>query len=155
MSTHDSFQAAREQAAEALGFIASERITAGDQTFEIPNPSLLDDDQQTAYDKLQFDSESWDHHDDVLNDDGTVKFKGALKEPHRKNGELVESYNIQLAKAILGKKYAAFKAAGGRASDVSVTWWKMNDALAKRRAADSKSVGSARDLETVPEPDSV
>lgn len=156
MPEFDSFEAAREQAAEYLGYVASEKIrTPRGDVFEIPNPSLLDDDQQQRYDQLQLDVESWDRHDDVLNDDGSVKTRGAIKEPARKDGELVENYNIQLAKAIFGDRYEAFKAAGGRANDVSFFWAKMNKTIADRRAADSKSAGSDQAMAAVPEPDSV
>lgn len=155
MSEYDSFEAAREQAAEYLGYVASEKIrTPRGDVFEIPNPSLLDDEQQTRYDALQLDVESWDRHDDILNEDGTVKVRGALKDPARKNGELVENYSIQLAKAIFGDRYEAFRAAGGRANDVSFIWAKMNKVIAEKRAADSKSAGSDQAVAAVPEPDS-
>src|ERR1700748_2295901 len=151
---HNSFEDARDQAAEYLGFVAGERITTRTgEVFEIPSASLLDDDQQTRYDQLQLEAESWDRHDDVLDDDGKVKVRGALLEPNRNGGELVENYNIQLAKAIFGDRYEAFKAAGGRASDVAVTGWKMNRQLAERRAADSKSDDGAGDLARVPKSD--
>lgn len=156
MSEYDSFEAAREQAANYLGYVASERIrTPRGDVFEIPNPTLLDDEQQQRYDELQLEVESWDRHDDVLNDDGTVKTRGAVKDPARKGGELVENYNIQLAKAIFGDRYEAFKTAGGRANDVSFIWAKMNKVIADRRAADSKSAGSDQAVAPVPEPDSV
>jgi hypothetical protein len=142
MSALDPFEGAREQAAEYLGFMASERIVTKDGVFEIPYPSLLDDEQQTRYDQLQFDAEGWDRHDD-----------GSLKEPHRKDGVLVENYNIQLAKAIMGDRYAAFKAAGGRANDVSVIWWKMRKGVADRQAADSKSGAGTGAVDAVPDPD--
>lgn len=154
MSEFDSFEAAREQAAEYLGYVASERIrTPRGDVFEIPNPSLLDDEQQARYDQLQLEVESWDRYDDVLNDDGSVKTRGAIKDPARKDGELVENYNIQLAKAIFGERYDAFKAAGGRANDVSFIWAKMNKTIADKRAADSKSAGSDQAVAAVPGPD--
>lgn len=149
----NSFEEARGQAAEYLGFVASELIKVGTKTFEIPNPSLLDDDQQTRYDALQFELESWDRHDDILNDDGTVKVRGELKEPHRKDGKLVDNYNIQLAKAIFGDDFEDFKKAGGRSSDVSTIWWKFNKKLADRRAADSKSGGGDSAVAAVPAED--
>jgi putative intracellular protease/amidase len=150
--THQSFEEAREQAAESLGFVVSERITTSKgEVFEIPNPSLLDDDQQARYDQLRVDAETWDRNDEipeVLNEDGTVKTParpGALKDPERKDGELVH-YNVQLAKAIFGDRYEAFKAAGGRASDLELHWSRMRKALADRRAVDSKSAQSGSDL---------
>ncbi|CQD03785.1 gp32 protein [Mycobacterium europaeum] len=161
MPEFDSFEAAREQAAQYLGYVASEKIrTPRGEVFEIPNPSLLDDDQQQRYDQLQLETESWERHDDVLNEDGTVKTRGMIKEPARKTGEdgnpvLVENYQIQLAKAIFGDRYEAFKAAGGRANDVSFIWAKMNKQIADRRKQDSKSAGSDQAVAVVAEPDSV
>ena len=137
----ESFAEAREQAAEFLGFIASERISTKEGVFEIPNPSLLDDDQQARVDALDLETESWDKHDDVLDEKGNVVSRGGLKVPNRKNGKLV-SYNVGLAKAIFGDRYDAFKKAGGHSGDVNLIWSKMNRALAERRAEDSKSGGS-------------
>lgn len=160
MPEFDSFEAAREQAAEYLGYVASEKIrTPRGDVFEIPNPSLLDEDQQAAYDRLQFEVESWDRDPDVLNDDGSVKIRGQIKEPARKTGEdgrtvLVENYNTQLAKAIFGDRYDAFKAAGGRGNDVAFFWAKMNKVIADRRKADSKSAGSDLAVAVVPDADS-
>lgn len=150
----DSFEAAREQAAETLGFVASERIrTPSGELFEIPNPSLLDDDQQARYDKLQLDAEGWDRHPDRLDDNGNVVTRGALMEPARKGGKLVESYNVQLAKVILGERYEAFTKAGGRGNDIAFLWWKMNKVLADRRAVDSKSDRGAEPVAAGPDAD--
>jgi hypothetical protein len=153
--THSSFEAARAQAAEYLGFVASERITIGDKVFEIPNPSLLDEAQQDAVDALDVDmDENWDRHPDVLNEDGSVKQRGALKVPHRKNGVPI-NYNRELAKALFGDKYEEFKAAGGRPNDVALIWSRMNREMSERRAADSKSGGSGSALAAVPDADRV
>lgn len=57
---HDSFEDAREQAAQCLGFVASEYIKG----FEIPNPSLIDDDARMRLDQLDLDTESWDRYPD-------------------------------------------------------------------------------------------
>jgi putative intracellular protease/amidase len=168
--THQSCEEAREQAAAYLGFVVSERITLPNgEVFEIPNPSLLDEDQQARYDQLQVESEDWDRHPDipevlnedgvpeVLNEDGTVKTpgraptvrtparRGNVKVPERKDDVLV-NYNMRLAKAIFGERYDAFKAAGGRSSDVNLHWSRMNKALADRRAVDSKSAQGGSDL---------
>jgi hypothetical protein len=149
-----SFEDAREQSAEYLGFLVSERIiTSKGEVFEIPNQSLLDDEQQQRYDELELELESWDRHPDVLDDDGKIKVRGELKVPYRKDGKLVEHYNIQLAKVIFGDRYEAFKAAGGRAADVWVTWIKMNKVVAERRAADSKSREGDSAVAALPEAD--
>lgn len=154
MSVPQSFEEARAQAAEYLGILASEKwIASSGAAFEIPNPSMLDDDQQTRIDQLNLDTESWDRHPDKLNEDGSVHTRGALMVPHRKNGALVENYDVQQAKAILGGRYQAFRDAGGRASDITLIWWKMNRMLAERQVVDSKSVGSDRSLAAVPDTD--
>jgi len=146
--SHHSFEEARAQAAEALGFVASEIITIGSAKFEIPNPSLLDEDQQSAVDALDVDmDENWDRHEPVK--DGE---RGALKIPHRKNGVPI-NYNRELAKALFGEQYEAFKAAGGRPNDVALIWSRMNQEMAKRRLADSKSGGSDSDMAAVPDAD--
>ena len=142
MSDSKSFADARSQAAEFLGFAASERISTDSGVFEIPNPSLLDDDQQQRYDKLQLEVESWDRDED-----------GDLKEPYRKDGQLVESYNVQLAKALFGSKFKDFKAAGGRSSDVALIWWRMRKELADRSRRDSKSAGGPGAVAALPDGD--
>ncbi|TDH48892.1 hypothetical protein E2F47_22260 [Mycobacterium eburneum] len=128
-----SIRDAREQAAEYLGFVASEKLTAENgEVFEIPFPSLLDDEQQERYDDLQFEMRSLDKDDD-----------GEPLEPHSIDGKRLPPYDIRLAKAIFGEDgYARFKAAGGRSSDVSLIWWKMRQQLSDRKGADSKSAGS-------------
>lgn len=188
MSEYDSFESAREQAGELLGFLASDRVKG----FDIPNQSLLSDEAQMRLAQLEFDTESWDRHptefseeaksaltakiNDAVVDvaaDGIaavvvqvfedfikefpddVVLTGELKEPYRKNGELVEPYPIQRAKAVMGDDYEAFRRAGGNAADITVTWWKMNKLLRDRREADSKSAGSDPVVASVPEPDSV
>lgn len=155
MATYDSFEAAREQAADYLGFVASVSITTKEGVFEIPNPSMLDDDQQDRVDALHIEMESWDRHEPPVNADGSVKpgALGPLRVPYRRDGEPV-NYNVRLAKAIFGDRFEAFKAAGGRSSDVELTWSKMNQELAKRRETDSKSGGSDPTVAAVPNPDS-
>lgn len=149
-----TFEQAREQAAEYLGFLASEYIrTERGDVFEIPSPNMLDDEQQARMDALALEVESWDRHPDVLNEDGSVRTRGALKEPNRKKDKLVENYNIQRAKAVFGDRYEQFKAAGGRASDVATIWWKMNKMVADRVMRDPKSAGRTEDLATVPDSD--
>ena len=152
MATYGSFEAAREQAAEYLGFAASERIEVGGKVFEIPNPSLLDDDQQSRVDALDIEmDEEWDRHPETKAEDGTTR-PGMLKRPYRKNGAPV-NYNVRLAQAIFGDDYDEFKRLGGRSADVQLIWSKMNVELAKRRDDDSKSGGSAQTLAAVPDPD--
>jgi hypothetical protein len=134
---------AREQAAEYLGFMTGIQLDLGDgQVFEVPNSGLLDDDQQIAYDQLQASLDDCDHEDvEIRDDDGkVVRTESRLKDPHRKDGKLLEPYNIRLCKALFGEQgYQRFKAAGGRASDVGIYWTQMNRQLQERRLADAKS----------------
>lgn len=153
---HNSFEAAREQAADLLGFVASERIVLpGGDVFEIPNGSLLNDDQQARVDVLEVEAETWDRVDDERDENGALikRGTGALIVPNRKGGVLVEAYNTQLARALFGERYEAFKAAGGRGNDVWMVWQKMGKIMSDRRAADSKSDGSDSDLAPVSDGD--
>lgn len=155
--THSSFEEAREQAAAELGFVACERITLRNgEVFEIPNPSLLDDDQQPRLNALDKEMKTWDRVDDERDENGALikRGTGAYVLPHCKDNELVEPYNTQLAKALFGDRYEAFKAAGGRGNDVNLIWTRMQQDLRERQAADPKSAGSAQPVAAVPEADS-
>ena len=134
---------AREQAAECLGFMASQPIQIGDEVFEVPHPSLLDDDQQNRYDELQLSLEDLERWPDIKDSDGNVLRQGDLKDPHRtKDGKLVESYNIRLAKALFGEAgYKKFKAGGGSGNTVAAIWFQMQRLLSERVNEDSKSMG--------------
>lgn len=142
-------QQAREQAAEYLGFTASTTIRAGGQDYEIPNPALLDDDQQERYNELQFELETWDRDRDLLDDNGNVLVRGQLKTPYRKGGKLVKPpYAVQLAIALWGEdRYKSYKAAGGIANQILVEWNLMNRQFEERLTRDPKSAGSTEDLE--------
>ena len=102
MPTHPlSPREAREQAAECLGFMASQPIQIGDEVFEVPHPSLLDDDQQNRYDELQLSLENLDRWPDVTDEDGSVLRQGELKDPHRtKDGKLVELITSELGQRL-------------------------------------------------------
>lgn len=134
---------ARQQAAEAQGFAASLEIKAGDEVFEIPQRGLLDDDQAERLAELELETESWDHEDDVTLANGTV-LPGGLKRPYRKNGKLVKpAYPVRVAIALWGEeKYARYKAAGGRAADVTAALAQLDRKLSERADGDPKSVGS-------------
>ena len=156
MPTHPlSPREAREQAAECLGFMASQPIQIGDEVFEVPHPSLLDDDQQNRYDLLQLSLENLDRWPDVTDEDGSVLRQGELKDPHRtKDGKLVESYNIRLAKVLFGDVgYKRFKAGGGSGNTVSAIWFQMQRQLTERVRADSKSAERDADLGELSESD--
>lgn len=155
-------KAAREQAAEFLGFMASVPIDlGGGKTIEVPNPSLLDPEQQDRYDQLEFECESLDRHPAPVNEDGTPKIgddglpvKGAVMVPHRVDGNRVENYETRLAKALFGADYEAFIEAGGYPSQVGFHWAEMRRTLEEREKADDKSVGSDTPVVDVPEADS-
>jgi len=173
-----SFEEAREQAADYFNFAASVIIeTAGGKSFEIPNPGLMDDDQQERYDALQARVDGFDKEDveipiiefadveydekaaadtasdaDVKGEDKGGRKKAAreprllgfrkekqLVTPYKKDGEPAGiSYNIELAKAIFGDQYEAFKAAGGRSSLIALEWARMNRDMQKRETEDPK-----------------
>lgn len=154
----DPFSEARAQACEHVGFMASKIITVGDETFEIPNPSLLSDEQQSRYDQLQLDMETddeLDRHPDVKTTDGETVSRGAPKEPLRtKEGKLVESYNTRLAKAIFGpQQFKKFLNLGGRSADVVLYWTEMSRTVSERARDDSKSVAGNTGLAAVPDSD--
>ena len=139
---------ARSQAAEYLGFTASvEIVLDSGEVFEIPNPGLLDDDQQERFEELQAELDSFDHEEvDVpvveytveTRSDGTTysepKVVGhktertLLTNPHRKNGKPVKPpYNVRLAIALWGKDgYERYKAGGGISNQIALEWSRMN-----------------------------
>ena len=149
-----SVEEAREQAAEYFGFTASSSIrVANGKVFEIPNPGLMDDDQQERWEALQFELEQCDREPDIevpeqTLPDGTVisarVVKGDFLTPYRKDGQLLTPpYNVRLAKALFGEEgYAEYKAGGGIAAQIAMEWARMNREFEKRVSADPKSGGS-------------
>lgn len=162
-----SVQAAREQAAEYFGFTASTLIQTSDgKVWEIPNPSLLNDDQQERWEELQFDLEQCDREDPLVVpertlEDGTVlperTILGDFKTPYRINGQrIVPGYNVRLARVLFGEKgYEEYKAGGGISNQIALEWAKMNKEYQERVESDLKSVGSVATLESVPTGDRV
>jgi hypothetical protein len=138
---------AREQAAEATGFLASKSIWVGDEEFEIPQRGLLDDEQRDRLNELELETESWDREPDVTI--GEDKVRGPLKIPYRKGGKLIKpAYPVQVAIALWGKeKYEKFKAGGGRGSDVTAVLAELDKRLEERERSDPKSAGSSGDVE--------
>lgn len=154
---------ARESAAEAQGFLASITIHAGGEDFVVPQRSLLDDDQRERMEELELETQSWAREPDVeypariiRDEDGNETHyparsePGALKLPYQdKDGKLIRpSYPVRVAMALWGEdKYARYKAAGGRASDVTATLQRLDERLARRAQGDGaappdpKSVG--------------
>lgn len=160
-----SAKEAREQAAEYFGFTASTYIQVeGGKVFEIPNPGLLNDDQQERFDELQFELEQCDKEPDIeipeqVLEDGTKiparTLPGEPLTPYRKNGELLKPpYAVRLAIALFGEDgYREYKAGGGIANQITIEWARMNKEYEERVKSDSKSVGSGPALEVVPSGD--
>lgn len=161
-----SVDEARQQAAEYFGFTASAsiRVSTG-EVFEIPNPGLMDDDQQERWEALQFDLESCDRDESIelpeqKLEDGTVipprTIKGDILTPYRKNGELLKPpYNVRLAIALFGEEgYRKYKAGGGIANQIAMEWARMNREFEERvNSGDSKSGGSDSAVAAVPSGD--
>ena len=132
---------AREQAAEAQGFLASIEIKVGDEVYEVPQRGLLDDDQSDRMNAVELETETWDREPDIVLGDTTRP--GPLKRPYRKGGKLVTpGYAVRVAIALWGEaKYQKYKAGGGRATDVTAALAMLDKRLEERLAADPKSVG--------------
>ncbi|MDH6242531.1 hypothetical protein [Mycobacterium sp. OTB74] len=113
----DVFETHNQELAAFFGFTPSVTITTGTgKAFTIPNPALLDDDQQERWDDLQFLLERADTDD-----------QGEPLTPYRIDGELLKpSYNVRLATALFGEAgYKEFKAVGGSGAQVALTWARM------------------------------
>lgn len=160
-----SVQEAKEQAAEYFGFTASAYIQTSDgKVWEIPNPGLMDDDQQERWERLQFELDQCDRDPDMVIpdrtlEDGTVipgrTIEGDLKVPYRTNGELMSPpYNVRLAIALWGEEgYKEYKAGGGIANQIALEWAKMNREYQERVASDPKSDGDGSAVENLPKGD--
>jgi hypothetical protein len=141
----DSPAAAREQAAEAVGFLASKTIVGKNgETFEIPSKWMLDPDAEDRYQQLLFDVDaSYDRGPDVKirDGDGDVvdTIRGPVLEPHRIKGKRLEPWNFRLMKAIFGEDYQRARDAGIWPSQVAAEWIAMDQRFAERRRDDSKS----------------
>lgn len=153
-----STQEAKDQAAEYFGFASSTLVQVeSGKVFEIPNPGLLDDDQQERYEELQFLVKKCDREDDVEVPEQTVTvdgktttvpaytIPGEYKRPLQVGGELLKPpYAVRLAIALFGEDgYAEYKAGGGIASQIGLEWARMNKEFEEREAADPKSDGGA------------
>lgn len=152
---------ARAQAAEYLGFTASVEIVLDNgEVFEIPNPGLLDDDQQERFEELQAELDSFDHEEVQVpvveysietRADGSTFSKPVVVEhktervlqtnPHRKDGKPVKPpYNVRLAIALWGEDgYARYKAGGGISNQIALEWARMNREFVARESSDPKS----------------
>lgn len=151
---------ARQQSAEYLGFTAStEIILDSGEVFEIPNPGLLDDDQQERFEELQAELDTFDHDEvevpiieytvETRTDGSTFsepKVVGHRTErvlqtnPHRKDGKPVKPpYNVRLAIALWGEEgYERYKAGGGISNQIALEWTRMNREFMARGQTDPK-----------------
>ena len=131
---------AREQAAEAQGFLASVVITAGGKEYEVPQRGLLDDEQAERMAELELETETWDREDDI--EIAGQKRPGPLKRPYRKGGKLIKpSYAVRVALALWGEQtYKEYAANGGRATDVTAALAMLDQRALERESGDPKSV---------------
>jgi hypothetical protein len=155
--TDEAAEAARDQLAEYYSFAKSDVIPAGGELFEIPNPSLLSEDQQERYDVVQHQLRRFAHETIVIRNmitnevvvdpkTGEPLTNRVLIEPHETtDGELVTPpYWSRVLKAVIGDDdYARFIAKGGRPNQFRLVWSKMQREMLERQAEDSKSKGSA------------
>lgn len=170
----DPLVQAAEQADEYDSFVKPLRIsTKSGKVFEVPHPTQLDDDQQEAFDQLQFEAnqcDRWPDEPDVevpetktTHPDGSVTViaahfergkRGDFITPYQKDGvRMTPGYNIRLAKIYFGDQYEAFKAAGGRSNDLALALTRAANKMRERQAADSKSAGGGVSVEAVPDAD--
>ncbi|MEB3021313.1 hypothetical protein [[Mycobacterium] crassicus] len=148
---------AREQASEALSFLASEfRRVKPDakhpegELFEIPHKDLFDPEQQDRYEQLLHEIRDYDREPEVpevRTSDGTLiraARPGDLIEPHQKDGKLIRpTWSERLGIVLWGKDGAArFRKGGGNFNEISLVWGRQAHALRKWREADSKSADS-------------
>lgn len=144
-------QKAREQAAEYHGFAASVDLQIGDEVFEIPNPSLLDDDQQERFNDLNAEIQRiCDREDDIeipehTTDSGTTfpakTIRGDVKQPYTVGDEpLKPAYNTRLAIVLFGEeRYKRFKDGGGRSNQIALIWGEMQAEFEARKKSRSES----------------
>ena len=130
---------AREQATEYLGFMGSVTYDLGDdETFELPNPQLMDPDMETRYNEyLRFVSEDLDTVEQK--NPITGETKNVPKYPLRYEGKLINDKEL-LCIALMGEPtYKKFLKAGGVPGQISTSWQMMNRQFQERLRQDSKS----------------
>jgi hypothetical protein len=132
-------KAAREQAADFLGFMAGLPFQLGEgRMWELPNPAFLDPEQRTRYREYQrtmktLDKEQAPH---PFIDDKTIE---QTIYPYLKDGKDFDA-DEQLCIALMGEQiYAQFITAGGVPGQIDVHWNVMRRQLEERAKGDSKS----------------
>lgn len=132
-------RAARQQAADFLGFMAGVPFNLADgETWELPNPAFLDTEQRKRYREYQqtmkeLDKESVPH---PIIDGKTVE---RTIYPYLKDGEDFDA-DEHLCIALMGEEtYKKFLKAGGVPGQIDVHWNMMQRQLEERMKRDSKS----------------
>lgn len=132
-------KAAREQAADYLGFLSGVPFSLADgDTWELPNPAFLDTEQRKRYREYQRDMNNLDTE---LVDHPLIDGKKVERTifPYVKDGIDFDP-DEQLCVALMGEAiYAKFLAAGGVPGQVDVHWKMMQRQLEERTKIDSKS----------------
>lgn len=118
-----TFAEVESQLADYFGITPRTTIQIDGAVFDIPNPVLLDDDQQTRWDELQFELERCDRDAD-----------GNVITPHRTDGVLMKPpFAVRLATALWGEDgYAKYKAGGGVSNQISLEWARMSREFEER-----------------------
>ena len=163
---------ARDQAEAYDSIFANTPLELCDGTIlEIPpHPDfgMLDDDRIDDYNELLFERDTtYDREQDIFIPEQRMKDpntgeengvvlpatteRGMLKVPYRVDGKLLKpAWSVRVVKACLGEKdYELLRAGGKSSADVWRIWGKQGQLARERQAADSKSHGSAVDLEAV------
>lgn len=105
----------QDDLAAYFGFTARHDIEVDGETYTIPNPAMLDDDQDERWQELQLIIEKCERDDD-----------GELLTPYRIDGEpLTPTYNSRLATVLWGDRAKAYVAGGGQSSLVALVWARM------------------------------
>lgn len=164
----DALAAAREQAADFKSFLRPIEVPTRDGgVFEVPHPGMLDDDASEEYNEMRWRFNQCDRVTEDVPETTITLMNGATTtmaahtavggfiDPYQKDGERIRpSYNIQLAKCLLGEeKYAEFKAAGCKSTDLAIALNERADEMRNRTADDSKSVDGPVVLKAVAETD--
>lgn len=172
----DAAAEAREQADEYESLFGTTdlELDNGDDPVKIPpHPDfgIVDDDRIAAYEQLLFERDTeYEREPDIfiperqLGEGSMIPaetIRGALRHPYRRRGEDGKSvlvsppFSVQVARAALGdEEYDRLRAGGRSAADVWKIWGIKSLKMKERQAGDSKSIGSALALASVPETDS-
>lgn len=135
-----SIEDAVAQATDFVGLARPKVVKGKTRTWTIPNPSLLSPEQEKRVNQMKIDlDKTLDRYPDVVDDDGKVLRRGLIKDPYQIDGELCDSYEEFLMKAIFDDEYEAAVQDGLYPSYFGLFWTEMNKRLAEAQASDSKS----------------